>query len=72
MKRAYLPVYGSRVRPLRNLSQWACPRCGIDVNGDGSHLIRFAPCADCREILAAEGDTTIYDKRQLSAERVTA
>lgn len=65
-------ILASRVRPsgvhpngLVDVSGWPCPRCGQDVQNHGAHLIRNAPCQDCRWFLRDEyGDETQYDKRQ--------
>lgn len=45
-----------------------CPRCGTTFDRTGTHLIAGAPCADCRDILRAEGVETVWDARRLPKE----
>lgn len=39
-----------------------CWRCGIDFTGS-EHLARNAPCVDCRDVLRALGETTVWRAR---------
>lgn len=60
-------------REGRLLQQWRCWRCGIDVDGQGTHLVYRAPCRDCRQWLReVEGDQTIWDKRRLARQEAAA
>lgn len=43
-----------------------CWRCGTVYRWADMHLIEGAPCLDCRQALADEGDPTIWDDRKLA------
>ena len=67
MSRNYQPIYATnRVAVEARGKGWACWRCGHPVPGSTGHLIYGAPCVDCREVLRAEGDRTVWDARQLA------
>lgn len=44
-----------------------CPRCGVTFDRRAQNVIPGAPCRDCRDVLRAEGDTTIWNIRRLRA-----
>jgi len=40
-----------------------CWRCGQEFNRWSQSVIAGAPCTDCREVLRAEGDLTVWGSR---------
>jgi hypothetical protein len=42
-----------------------CWRCGCRFQWADRNLVPDAPCSDCRDLLRAEGDETIWDTRRL-------
>jgi len=41
-----------------------CWRCGVSFKWKDMRLIDGAPCIDCREVLAADGDTTRWSTQR--------
>lgn len=44
--------------------QTVCWRCGHTFNRPAENVIPGAPCRDCRDVLRAEGDETVWDSRR--------
>lgn len=61
-------IRGRRV-PAHGVDCW---RCGVRFYPQTEHMVAGAPCRDCRDILAEQGDTTVWDVRALRAERLAS
>ena len=54
-----------RLTPSSSPTRHVCWRCGIEFDWSASRTIPGSPCRDCRETLAEEGDTTVWNVRRV-------